>query len=77
MNNPVGFVGFGLDVPISGVMETVLTLTAPALKTPWGDPKAFSDCRWVKKISPTNLMSFGSRSDAVASGRRPCKTCNP
>lgn len=34
-------------------------------------------CRWAKKIYPSNLITFKSREEAVASGRRPCKTCNP
>lgn len=35
------------------------------------------DCKWVKKIKPTNFIEFDSRDEAVKSGRRPCKTCNP
>jgi len=41
--------------------------------------KAFHrpECRWVKKISPGNLIGFSGRGEAVGSGRRPCKTCSP
>jgi len=35
------------------------------------------DCKWVKKISPQNLMGFKSRDEAIKSGRRPCKSCGP
>jgi len=35
------------------------------------------DCKWVKKIKPGNLVGFKSREDAIQSGRRPCKSCNP
>jgi len=35
------------------------------------------DCKWVKKISPKNLIGFKSREDAIRSGRRPCRSCEP
>jgi micrococcal nuclease len=35
------------------------------------------DCKWVKKISPKNLIGFKTREEAIRSGRRPCKTCKP
>ena len=35
------------------------------------------DCKWVKKISPGNLVGFKSREEAVKSGRRPCRSCEP
>ncbi|MEO0230580.1 MAG: thermonuclease family protein [candidate division WOR-3 bacterium] len=35
------------------------------------------DCQWAKKIVPYNLIKFKSREEAVNSGRRPCKVCNP
>lgn len=34
-------------------------------------------CKWAKKISPRNLVGFKSREDAINSGRRPCKVCEP
>jgi beta-lactamase superfamily II metal-dependent hydrolase len=37
----------------------------------------YIDCSSVKKISPGNLILFKTREEAVASGRRPCKRCNP
>lgn len=35
------------------------------------------DCGSVKKIAPHNLMRFETRPDAIKTGRRPCKGCNP
>lgn len=37
----------------------------------------YIDCSSVKQISPENLVLFKTREEAVASGRRPCKKCNP
>lgn len=37
----------------------------------------YPDCVWAKKISPYNLIKFQTREDALNSGRRPCKVCNP
>jgi len=36
-----------------------------------------SDCRWVKRISAKNIVSYSSRDKATEAGKRPCKTCNP
>ena len=35
------------------------------------------DCRWAKAILEHNLVKLESRAEAVASGRRPCGTCQP
>lgn len=35
------------------------------------------DCVWAKRIAPQNLIRFDSREEALSSGRRPCKVCNP
>ena len=35
------------------------------------------DCKWAKKISSKNLIGFRSREEAVKSGRRPCRSCEP
>jgi len=35
------------------------------------------DCEWAKKIRPDNLIIFKTREEAIKSGRRPCKVCNP
>lgn len=34
-------------------------------------------CQWAKKISPDNLVTFASRSDAQKRGYVPCKVCDP
>jgi hypothetical protein len=35
------------------------------------------DCRAAARISPENLIGFKTRDEAIQSGRRPCKICNP
>ena len=35
------------------------------------------DCKWSKKIAPGNLVGFKSREEAIRSGRRPCRSCEP
>ncbi len=35
------------------------------------------DCRWAQNIAPANLATYKSRDEAVKSGKRPCKSCNP
>lgn len=35
------------------------------------------DCPSAKRIAPKNLVGFDGRSEAVETGRRPCKQCRP
>ncbi len=35
------------------------------------------DCSSVKRIKPENLVGFNSRDEAIKTGRKPCKQCNP
>jgi len=35
------------------------------------------DCRWAKNISPENLVIYRTRDEAMSSGKRPCKSCEP
>jgi hypothetical protein len=35
------------------------------------------DCRWVKRIKPTNLVTYSTRNKAIQAGKRPCKQCKP
>jgi hypothetical protein len=35
------------------------------------------DCTSARRISSENLVGFSSREEAINSGRRPCKICNP
>ncbi len=35
------------------------------------------DCRWVKRIKPTNLVTYSTRNKAIEAGKRPCKQCKP
>ena len=34
-------------------------------------------CRWAKRISPRNLVTFSSVADAKSKGNVPCKVCRP
>jgi hypothetical protein len=36
-----------------------------------------ADCRMARNISEGNLVTYNSRDEAIAAGKRPCKTCNP
>ena len=35
------------------------------------------DCQFVARISAENLISYDSKEEAIGSGKRPCKRCNP
>ena len=37
----------------------------------------YPTCRWGKKISEKNKVTFNSRSDAISQGYEPCKVCQP
>lgn len=37
----------------------------------------YPTCRWGKKISQKNKVTFKSRSDAISHGYEPCKVCKP
>ncbi len=34
-------------------------------------------CRWARNISQNNLVTYKSRDEAIKTGKRPCKSCNP
>jgi len=35
------------------------------------------DCRWAGNISAENLVAYRTRDEAIQSGKRPCKSCEP
>lgn len=37
----------------------------------------YPNCRWGKKISEKNKVTFKSRADAISQGYEPCKVCQP
>ena len=37
----------------------------------------YETCRWGKKISNKNKVTFNTRSDAISQGYEPCKVCQP
>ena len=76
-----------LGKPIEVNQPVSLKPVATAEKQPSGDArlklvaskksKVFhrADCRFIKTISPKNMIKFKSKQEALKSGRRPCKTC--
>lgn len=75
--------------PISAAAAVSAASVAPSEKQqppsdsagPWyaaKDSKVFHNtgCSFLSRISKENLLEFATREEA-ASGRRPCKTCNP
>jgi hypothetical protein len=36
-----------------------------------------ADCQFAAKILPENLVTYATREEAIAAGKRPCKSCNP
>ena len=37
----------------------------------------YPSCRWGKRISDKNKVTFNSRSEAISQGYEPCKVCQP
>ena len=37
----------------------------------------YPDCKWAKKISPKNLVTFKNAQEALKAGYVPCKVCKP
>jgi len=37
----------------------------------------YPDCKWAKKISAKNLVTFGTAQEALKAGYVPCKVCKP
>ena len=35
------------------------------------------ECRWAQNISQRNIITYNSKDEAIKTGKRPCKTCNP
>ena len=42
-----------------------------------GDVFHKPDCPFAQNIASKNLISYGSKEEAIAAGKRPCKKCNP
>jgi methylphosphotriester-DNA--protein-cysteine methyltransferase len=43
--------------------------------SPWKKKFHNPNCKWIREIDHKKLLVFNSREDALATGRRPCKTC--
>lgn len=41
------------------------------------EPFHYPWCKWAKKIKEENKQIFRTREEAIESGHRPCKVCNP
>jgi methylphosphotriester-DNA--protein-cysteine methyltransferase len=37
----------------------------------------YPTCKWAKKISPQNLITFKTAQEALKAGYVPCKVCKP
>jgi methylphosphotriester-DNA--protein-cysteine methyltransferase len=33
------------------------------------------ECKWASYLNPNNMLEFSSHAEAVAAGKKPCKTC--
>ncbi len=69
---------------LSIILATILLVlvATPALASEYvgnSNSKKFhyADCRWAGKISPSNIVHFSSRDEAVNQGYAPCKVCHP
>jgi hypothetical protein len=73
---------------ISAVLPVVVPRqTTPVIKPPTAEYKYVAsknskvfhkpDCPWAQKIKPANLVTFSTREQAIAAGKRPCKQCQP
>ena len=41
------------------------------------DKYHYPDCKWAKRISAKNLVTFKTTQEAVKAGYVPCKVCKP
>lgn len=41
------------------------------------DKYHYPDCKWAKKISPQNLVTFKTVQEDMKAGYVPCKVCKP
>lgn len=41
------------------------------------DKYHYPDCKWAKKISAKNLVTFKTAQEALKAGYVPCKVCKP
>jgi len=76
------------NTPKKSVAHSLVALPATAAKPAAATPQTYiasksgkvfhlSTCAAAKTILSENLVTFVSREDALGSGRRPCKKCNP
>jgi len=71
----------------SNHIPTLQNKTGPNVKSPEDAGKYVAsnssgifhrpDCRWARNISPANLVIYKTRDEAIQSGKRPCKSCEP
>ncbi len=69
-------------IALATLAAICVSIVTPALASDYvGNAKThkfhYSDCRWAKKISSSNIVYFNSRDEAVGSGYVPCKVCKP
>ncbi len=54
-------------------------VTSPSTFVASRNGRAFhrQDCRWAQNISADNLVRYQTREEALAGGKKPCKSCKP
>lgn len=76
------------DVDKSSQKQTSRATSSPAAKQPVQSQPEFvasknsqvfhkPGCPFAQKIASKNLVTYNSRDEAIAAGKRPCKSCNP
>jgi methylphosphotriester-DNA--protein-cysteine methyltransferase len=73
-----------IRVLVSIVILTIFSIVCLSLAVDYkfvgsknSDKYHFPDCKWAKKISPKNLVTFKTAQEAVKAGYVPCKVCKP
>lgn len=65
----------GATQPVSQSLQTAAQ--GPLIASKSGKAFHRPDCRWAQNISAENLVTYKTREEAIASGKRPCKSCKP
>jgi hypothetical protein len=69
INQTIAMPGLGSTVPADKGQNFVASIARPVFHRP--------DCSWIKATSAKHKIFFSTAEEAINSGRRPCKSCNP
>jgi micrococcal nuclease len=69
-------------VSIVSLMIFLIVCLSPAADCKYVGSKSsdkyhYPDCKWAKKISPQDLVTFKTAQEAFKAGFVPCKVCKP